>query len=71
VSPDPDWREVEALLDELNEEARTVLLSRMGLDRGGEPRTIAEVVEQTGIEPGVVRRIEHEALAQVRARATG
>lgn len=59
--------EIEPMLDALDANERTVLVSRFGLDLG-RPRTIAEVGNQLDISDEEVARVERSALEKLRTR---
>ena len=46
---------------------KCILRLRLGLDRGGAPRSIQEVSQELGVAGSRIRQLESRALAEVRA----
>ncbi|MFN0091449.1 MAG: RNA polymerase sigma factor RpoD/SigA [Acidimicrobiales bacterium] len=63
-------REIERLLDRLDERERTILRQRYGLTGGG-PATLADIGQRLGLSAERVRLLERQALAKLRHPATG
>lgn len=55
-----------AILDQLEEREREILLNRYGLQRGTEPRTLEEVGRHFGVTKERIRQIETRALQKLR-----
>ena len=60
-----DLRQLEELLDQIDERAAKILKLRYGLD-GEDPMTLKEIGERIGLTRERVRQIEHEALRKLR-----
>jgi RNA polymerase primary sigma factor len=60
-----DLRQLEELLDQIDERAAKILKLRYGLE-GQDPMTLKEIGQQIGLTRERVRQIEHEALRKLR-----
>jgi RNA polymerase primary sigma factor len=65
VRSNDDLRQLEELLDQIDERAAKILKLRYGLD-GQDPMTLKEIGQQIGLTRERVRQIEHEALRKLR-----
>lgn len=64
-----DLSNLNALLDDIDNRAATILKLRYGLD-GNEPLTLKQIGEKIGLTRERVRQIEHETLARLRQTMT-
>lgn len=64
-----DLRQLEALLDRIDERASTILKLRYGLE-GEDPLTLKQIGARIGLTRERVRQIEHEALKRLRGSMT-
>ena len=65
VRSSDDLRQLEELLDQIDERAAKILKLRYGLE-GQDPMTLKEIGQQIGLTRERVRQIEHEALRKLR-----
>ncbi len=61
--------QVEKILGRLDEREQKIIISRFGLDRGHEPRTLKEVGAAMGVTKERIRQIEARALNKLRKAA--
>lgn len=66
---DDDLKNLEGLLDDIDQRAATILKLRYGLD-GEEPLTLKEIGEKIGLTRERVRQIEHETLKRLQGSLT-
>jgi RNA polymerase primary sigma factor len=69
VTDRDELRQLERLLDEIDERAARILKLRYGLE-GEDPMTLKEIGERIGLTRERVRQIEHEALNRLRQAMT-
>ena len=62
-------RQVNQILDNLDDREQKIIISRFGLDYSQEPQTLKEVGEQLGVTKERIRQIEARALSKLRAAA--
>jgi RNA polymerase primary sigma factor len=62
-------QQIEKILSRLDEREQTIIISRFGLDRKQEPKTLKEVGSQLGVTKERIRQIEARALSKLRAAA--
>jgi len=65
VTDRDELKQLERLLDAIDERAARILKLRYGLD-GEDPMTLKEIGERIGLTRERVRQIEHEALGKLR-----
>jgi len=61
--------QVEKILGSLDEREQRIIISRFGLNRGHEPRTLKEVGAEMGVTKERIRQIEARALTKLRKAA--
>ncbi len=59
-------QQVEKILDRLDSREQTIIISRFGLDRRQEPKTLKEVGSDLGVTKERIRQIEARALSKLR-----
>jgi len=69
VTDNDDLRQLEHLLDRIDERAATILRLRYGLE-GEDPLTLKQIGTRIGLTRERVRQIEHEALKRLRCSMT-
>jgi len=62
-------RQVNQILDNLNDREQRIIISRFGLDYSQEPQTLKEVGAELGVTKERIRQIEARALTKLRAAA--
>jgi len=62
-------RQIEKILSRLDDREQTIIISRFGLDRRQEPKTLKEVGSQLGVTKERIRQIEARALSKLRLAA--
>jgi RNA polymerase primary sigma factor/RNA polymerase sigma factor len=62
-------RQIEKILSRLDEREQAIIISRFGLDRRQEPKTLKEVGSQLGVTKERIRQIEARALGKLRMAA--
>ena len=60
------YEAVEEALGDLSEREQAVVRLRVGLDNGGQPRTLEEVGKEFGVTRERIRQIESKTLAKLR-----
>ncbi len=62
-------QQIEKILSRLDDREQTIIISRFGLDRKQEPKTLKEVGSQLGVTKERIRQIEARAISKLRAAA--
>jgi RNA polymerase primary sigma factor/RNA polymerase sigma factor len=62
-------QQIDRILARLDDREQRIIISRFGLDRGHEPRTLKEVGDQLGVTKERIRQIEARALSKLRLAA--
>jgi RNA polymerase primary sigma factor len=57
------------ILDRLDERERSIIISRFGLDEGGQPHTLEEVGHELGVTKERIRQLELRAMGKLRQYA--
>ena len=57
------------ILDRLDERERSIIISRFGLDKAGQPHTLEEVGHELGVTKERIRQLELRAMGKLRQYA--